>query len=48
MKMRELELEREGFVADIEDKAISGVDIIQKGKHGPADILLSKKTYHFG
>ena len=31
-------------VAEIEDEALLGVDILQNGKGGPADILLSKGT----
>lgn len=33
-------IERELFVADIEDDILLGIDILQRGEGGPADILL--------
>ena len=42
MTLGSLQLDQELYVAEIEDDALLGVDILQNGENGPADILLSK------
>ena len=41
-KLDNLKLDCEMIVADIEDECLLGVDVLQNGKNGPADIMLSK------
>ena len=43
-----LELQQEVFVADIEDEALLGYDILRGSNRGPADILLSKNRIELG
>jgi hypothetical protein len=38
-------MERELIVADIEDDALLGLDILMKGPGGPADIKLTKGVW---
>ena len=40
IELESLCLEKELFVADIEDDVLLGIDILQRGTEGPADILL--------
>ena len=42
LKLGTVELEVEAIVADIEDDGLLGVDVLQNGKEGPTDLLLSK------
>jgi hypothetical protein len=42
INLGQLTMERELFVADIEDDALLGLDILMKGLGGPADIKLTK------
>ena len=42
IKLGPVELEIEAIVADIDDDGLLGVDILQNGKNGPADLLMSK------
>ena len=35
-------MEVEAIVAEIDDDGLLGVDILQNGKNGPADLLMSK------
>ena len=37
--------ELEAIVADIDDDGLLGVDILQNGKNGPSDLLMSKVSY---
>ena len=42
LKLGPVELEIEAIVAEIDDDGLLGVDILQNGKNGPADLLMSK------
>ena len=42
IKLGPAELEVEAIVADIDDDGLLGVDILQNGKNGPSDSLLSR------
>ena len=42
IKLGLVELEIEAIVAEIDDDGLLGVDILQNGKNGPADLLMSK------
>ena len=42
LKLGPLTLRTEAIVAEIEDEALLGMDVLQNGEGGPADILLSK------
>ena len=42
VKLGAVELEIEAIVADIEDDGLLGVDILQNGNNGPADLMMSK------
>ena len=42
LKLGEVALEVEAVVADIDDDGLLGIDVLQNGKRGPADLLLSK------
>ena len=42
IKLGPAELEVEAIVADIDDDGLLGVDILQNGKNGPSDLLLSR------
>ena len=42
LQLGAVKLEVEAIVADIEDDGLLGVDVLQNGKEGPTDILLSK------
>lgn len=42
IKLGPAELEVEAIVADIDDDGLLGVDILQNGKDGPSDLLMSK------
>jgi hypothetical protein len=41
-QLQSLQIESEVVVAEIEDEALLGIDILQNGRGGPADLLLSK------
>ena len=41
-----LKLEVEAIVADIEDDGLLGIDILQNGNSGPADLMMSKGVLH--
>ena len=42
IKLGPVELEIEAIVAEIDDDGLLGIDILQNGKNGPADLLMSK------
>ena len=42
IKLGPVELEIKAIVAEIDDDGLLGVDILQNGKNGPADLLMSK------
>ena len=42
LKLGEVEIEVEAVVADIDDDGLLGIDVLQNGNRGPADLLLSK------
>jgi hypothetical protein len=42
LHLGELEIDREVIVAEIEDKSLLGIDILQNAAEGPVDILLSQ------
>ena len=42
LKLGEVEKEVEAVVADIDDDGLLGIDVLQNGNRGPADLLLSK------
>lgn len=42
IKLGSVELEIEAIVAEIDDDGLLGVDILQNGKNGPSDLLMSK------
>ena len=42
LKLGEVEMEVEAVVADINDDGLLGIDVLQNGNRGPADLLLSK------
>ena len=42
LKLGEVEIEVEAVVADIDDDGLLGIDVLQDGQGGPADLLLSK------
>ena len=42
LKLGEVALEVEAVVADIDDDGLLGVDVLQNGNRGPADLLLGK------
>ena len=42
IKLGPVELEIEAIVAEIDDDGLLGVDILQNGRNGPADLLMSK------
>ena len=42
LKLGEVEIEVEAVVADIDDDGLLGIDVLQNGNGGPADLLLSK------
>jgi hypothetical protein len=48
LKLGELQFEKVLFVAEIQDDVLLGVDILQKGEHGPADIMLSRNIVILG
>ena len=42
LKLGSVKMEVEAIVAEIDDDGLLGVDILQNGKNGPADLLMSK------
>ena len=42
LKLGSVKMEVEAMVAEIDDDGLLGVDILQNGKNGPADLLMSK------
>ena len=42
LKLGQVAVEVEAVVADIDDDGLLGIDVLQNGKGGPADLLLSK------
>lgn len=42
LRLGPMQLEVEAIVADIEDDGLLGVDILQNGDNGPADLMMSK------
>lgn len=42
LQMGSLSLQQEMVVADIEDDCLLGIDVLQNGNGGPADMMLSK------
>ena len=42
LKLGEEEIEVKAVVADIDDDGLLGIDVLQNGNRGPADLLLSK------
>ena len=42
LKLGQVAVEVEVVVADIDDDGLLGIDVLQNGKGGPADLLLSK------
>ena len=39
-----IDTEVEAIVAEIDDDGLLGIDVLQNGKRGPADLLLSKRV----
>ena len=39
-----IDTEVEAIVAEIDDDGLLGIDVLQNGKGGPADLLLSKRV----
>ena len=48
IKLGPAELEVEAIVADMDDDGLLGVDILQNGKNGPSDLLLSRGVLLIG
>ena len=47
IKLGSVQMEIEAIVAEIDDNGLLGVDILQNGGNGPADLLMSKSVMVF-